>query len=138
MYIHVGVFFFCFCFFLLICFCFFLFVYILLFFSFRVIYNHFCNPSIDAISNRTGIQLLGVVVANRCPPYDPATSPSIDEQKFFSTFVSLMTHKYKDSYAAAAEVLGLTLAYMKEEWNVGLPLLKRMYHNIFKYFHHVN
>ena len=89
-------------------------------FSFRVIYSHFCSPSVDARANRTGIQLLGVVVANRLPPYDPATSGSIDEQKFYSTFVALLSHKYRESYAAAAEVLGMTLAYMKDEQHVNL------------------
>lgn len=83
-----------------------------------MIYNHFCNPSPDAKSNRTGIQLLGVVVANRLPPYDPSTAGTISEQKFYGTFVSLMSHKYKEIYAAAAEVLGMILAFMDEKTHV--------------------
>lgn len=83
-----------------------------------MIYNHFCNPSTDAKSNRTGIQLLGVVVANCLPPYDPATAGAIEEQKFYTTFVSLMSHKYKELYAAAAEVLGMVLAFMDEKHHV--------------------
>ena len=79
---------------------------------FRVIYNHFCNPSPDTKSNRTGIQLLGVVVANRLPPFNPDTAGAIEEGRFFSTFASIMTHKYKELYAAAAEVLGMILAQM--------------------------
>ena len=93
-------------------------VYIMVFV--RVIYNHFCNPNIDAKSNRTGIQLLGVVVANRITPYDPSTSGAIDERKFYSTFVSLMSHKYKELYAAAAEVLGMVLSYLDEQQHVCL------------------
>ena len=89
----------------------------------RVIYSHFCNPSVDAKSNRTGIQLLGVVVANHLPPYDPVTAGAIDEQKFYTTFVSLMSHKYKELYAAAAEVLGMTLAYMDEKQHVSISQL---------------
>lgn len=85
-----------------------------------MIFNHFCNPSADAKSNRTGIQLLGVVVANRLPPYDPATAGAIGEQKFYQTFVALMSHKYKDSYGAAAEILGMILAYMEEKQHVGV------------------
>ena len=83
-----------------------------------MIYNHFCNPSTDAKSNRTGIQLLGVVVANHLPPYDPSTAGAINEQKFYTTFVSLMSHKYKELYAAAAEVLGMVLAFMNEKNHV--------------------
>lgn len=85
---------------------------------YRVIYNHFCNPNIDAKSNRTGIQLLGVVVANRLTPYDPSTAGAIDERKFYSTFVSLMSHKYKELYAAAAEVLGMILSFLDEKQHV--------------------
>ena len=90
---------------------------------YRVIYNHFCNPSPDAKSNRTGIQLLGVVVANRLTPYDPSTAGTIDEPKFYSTFVSLMTHKYKELYAAAAEVMGMILAFMDEKHHVCMHIL---------------
>ena len=85
-----------------------------------MIYNHFCNPSTDAKSNRTGIQLLGVVVANHLPPYDSSTAGSIDEKKFYSTFVSLMTHKYKELYAAAAEVLGMVLSFLDEKHHVNI------------------
>ena len=85
-----------------------------------MIYTHFCNPNTDAKSNRTGIQLLGVVVANRLPPYDPSTADTISEQKFYTTFVSLMSHKYKELYAAAAEVLGMVLAFMDEKNKVRL------------------
>ena len=77
----------------------------------------------DAKSNRTGIQLLGVVVANHLPPYEPVTAGAIDEQKFYTTFVSLMSHKYKEMYAAAAEVLGMTLAYMDEKQHVRISQL---------------
>lgn len=87
-----------------------------------MIYNHFCNPSTDAKSNRTGIQLLGVVVANRLPPYDPSTAGAIDEKKFYTTFVSLMSHKYKEIYAAAAEVLGMILAVMDDNNHVCIVL----------------
>ena len=86
-----------------------------------MVYNHFCNPSPDAKSNRTGIQLLGVVAANRLPLlFDPSTAGAIDEQRFFSTFSSLMSHKYKEVYAAAAEVLGMILAVMEDKNHVRL------------------
>ena len=41
----------------------------------RVIFNQFCQPGADSSkANRTGIQLLGVVVANGMVPYDPDTA----------------------------------------------------------------
>ena len=62
-------------------------------------------------------------MANCLPPYDPATAGAIGEQKFYQTFVALMAHKYKDSYAAAAEILGMILAYMEEKQHVGAESL---------------
>ena len=34
--------------------------------------------------------------------------------RLYTVFVSLMRHKYKDKYAAAAEVLGMAMLYMLE------------------------
>ena len=47
----------------------------------RIIYNNFSGTNPESKANRTGIQLLGIVVANKMPPYDPVTAGSIDEQK---------------------------------------------------------
>lgn len=47
----------------------------------RVIYNNFALPPLESKAKRTGIQLLGVVVANRMPPFNPATAGNVDEQK---------------------------------------------------------
>ena len=88
------------------------------FVSHRVVFNHFCNPSPDVKSNRTGIQLLGVVVANHLSPYDPDTAGAIEEQRFYTTFASLMSHKYKEIYAAAAEVMGMVLAFLQDKSHV--------------------
>ncbi|CAI8051260.1 DNA-dependent protein kinase catalytic subunit [Geodia barretti] len=87
---------------------------------FRVVFNHFCNPSPDVKSNRTGIQLLGVVVANHLSPYDPDTAGAIEEQRFYTTFASLMSHKYKEIYAAAAEVMGMVLAFLQDKSHLSL------------------
>jgi len=38
--------------------------------------------------------------------------------RFFGVLASLMAHKYKEVYAAAAEVLGLSLAYMDSNLQV--------------------
>ena len=57
-------------------------------------------------------------MANRLPPYLPSTADGVEEQTFFRTFVGLMCHKYKESFAAAAEILGMVLAYMEEKQDV--------------------
>ena len=38
--------------------------------------------------------------------------------RYFTSFVSLMSHKYKEVFSASAEVLGMALAYMKEKKDV--------------------
>ena len=43
---------------------------------------------------------------------------SIIYNRFYMTFVSLMSSKYKEVHAAAAEVLGMVLAYMEEKKEV--------------------
>ena len=47
----------------------------------RIIYQFFSNPSLESKSNLTGIQLLGIIVANGMAPFDPTTSGNIDEKK---------------------------------------------------------
>ena len=49
--------------------------------SHRIIYQFFSNPSLESKANLTGIQLLGIIVANGLAPFDPTTSGSIDEKK---------------------------------------------------------
>ena len=34
--------------------------------------------------------------------------------RYFTAFVSLMSHKYKEVFSASAEVLGMVLNYMEE------------------------
>ena len=48
---------------------------------YRTIYQFFSNPSLESKANLTGIQLLGIIVANGLAPFDPTTSGSIDEKK---------------------------------------------------------
>ena len=38
--------------------------------------------------------------------------------RYYTSFVSLMAHKYKEVFAASAEVLGMVLAYMDEKKDV--------------------
>ena len=71
-------------------------------------------------------------------PYDPETAGfDLNEKKwvkvlkyrqlkiiyltflrYYTSFVSLMAHKYKEVFAASAEVLGMVLAYMDEKKDV--------------------
>ena len=48
--------------------------------------------------------------------HKPCESPS--SSRFYTTFVSLMSFKYKEVFAASAEVLGMILAYMEEKEDV--------------------
>ena len=38
--------------------------------------------------------------------------------RYYTSFVSLMAHKYKEVFAASAEVLGMVLAYTDEKKDV--------------------
>eukprot|EP00731_Ephydatia_muelleri_P036866 Em0341g3a len=91
----------------------------------KVIYDYFSSTGEDSkTANRTGIQLLGIVVANQMLPYDPLTAKGIDERKFYMAFCSLMSHKYKEVHAAAAEVLGMVLAFKEERRDGSIGLLQ--------------
>ena len=48
-----------------------------------MIYDYFSSTGGEdsKIASRTGIQLLGIVVANQMLPYDPVTAKGIDERK---------------------------------------------------------
>lgn len=45
-------------------------------------------------------------------------SLSLSFHRYYTAFVSLMSHKYKEVFAASAEVLGMVLAYMDEKKDV--------------------
>ena len=47
--------------------------------------------------------------------------------RYYTSFVSLMAHKYKEVFAASAEVLGMVLAYMDEKKDVSYtPLIQNL------------
>ncbi|KAI5763568.1 PRKDC protein [Gulo gulo luscus] len=84
---------------------------------YRLIFEKFSNKDPNSKDNSVGIQLLGIVIANNLPPYDPKCG--IESIKYFQALVSNMSFvKYKEVYAAAAEVLGLTLRYITKKENV--------------------
>jgi len=79
----------------------------------KVIFDAFANPDPMKKDNTTGIQLLGIIVANGLSPI--SVDSTIDKDRFYSCLVNNVTFKYKDVHAAAAEVIGLL---MKREGDV--------------------
>uniref|UniRef100_A0A8C0BSB7 DNA-dependent protein kinase catalytic subunit n=1 Tax=Buteo japonicus TaxID=224669 RepID=A0A8C0BSB7_9AVES len=84
---------------------------------YSLIFEKFSRGDPDTKDNSVGIQLLGIVLANNLPPFDPKCE--IDRVRYFQALTSNMgLLKYKEVYAAAAEVLGLALRYIAERENV--------------------
>ncbi|XP_036194617.1 DNA-dependent protein kinase catalytic subunit [Myotis myotis] len=84
---------------------------------YRLIFEKFSRKDPNSKDNSVGIQLLGIVMANNFPPYDPKCG--IESIKYFQALVNNMSFvKYKEVYAAAAEVLGLVLQYITERENI--------------------
>ncbi|XP_006204718.2 DNA-dependent protein kinase catalytic subunit isoform X2 [Vicugna pacos] len=80
---------------------------------YRLIFEKFSSKDRNAKDNSVGIQLLGIVMANDLPPYDSRCG--VESTTYFEALVSNMSFvKYKEVYAAAAEVLGLVLRYVSE------------------------
>ncbi|XP_021104653.1 DNA-dependent protein kinase catalytic subunit isoform X3 [Heterocephalus glaber] len=84
---------------------------------YRLIFEKFSSRDPNSKDNSVGIQLLGIVMANSLPPYDPKCG--IESTKYFQALVNNMSFvKYKEVYAAAAEVLGLILHYVTKKKNI--------------------
>ncbi|EDO34280.1 predicted protein, partial [Nematostella vectensis] len=81
-----------------------------------VIYEALSNPHPDKKDNATGIQLLGVVLANKIHPF--SSDSSVDENTFYTALSDNLTFKYKDVHAPAAEVSGMLMKYLIEERKV--------------------
>ncbi|XP_048576196.1 DNA-dependent protein kinase catalytic subunit isoform X3 [Nematostella vectensis] len=82
----------------------------------KVIYEALSNPHPDKKDNATGIQLLGVVLANKIHPF--SSDSSVDENTFYTALSDNLTFKYKDVHAPAAEVSGMLMKYLIEERKV--------------------
>ncbi|GAB5583955.1 DNA-dependent protein kinase catalytic subunit isoform X1 [Prionailurus iriomotensis] len=84
---------------------------------YRLIFEKFSSKDPNSKDNSVGIQLLGIIMANNLPPYDPKCG--IESVKYFQALVTNMSFvKYKEVYAAAAEVLGLILQYVTKKENI--------------------
>ncbi|XP_070603834.1 DNA-dependent protein kinase catalytic subunit [Erythrolamprus reginae] len=83
---------------------------------YRIIFQQFSAGDPNTKDNSVGIQLLGIVLANNLPPYDPKCE--IDSIRYFQALSNnIALIRYKEVYAAAAEVLGLVLQYIAEKEN---------------------
>uniref|UniRef100_A0A674JBQ4 DNA-dependent protein kinase catalytic subunit n=1 Tax=Terrapene triunguis TaxID=2587831 RepID=A0A674JBQ4_9SAUR len=84
---------------------------------YRLIFEQFSGGDPNTKDNSVGIQLLGIVLANNLSPHDPKCE--IDSVRYFQDLANNMSLiRYKEVYAAAAEVLGLILRYMAEKENI--------------------
>ncbi|KAM4688942.1 DNA-dependent protein kinase catalytic subunit [Discoglossus pictus] len=84
---------------------------------YRFIYDSFSGTDLNTKDNSVGIQLLGLVLANNFPPYDPKCG--IDSDRYFQALANnLALIRFKEVYIAAAEVLGLVLRYTAEKEKV--------------------
>ncbi|XP_015748747.1 PREDICTED: DNA-dependent protein kinase catalytic subunit-like [Acropora digitifera] len=72
----------------------------------KVIVDNLSNPDPTKKDNAVGIQLLGIIAANGLSLSHDATA---DKERFYSCLTNNLTFKYKEVYAAAAEVIGLLL-----------------------------
>ena len=55
-----------------------------------MIFDHFGQSSQVGKSSRTGIQLLGIMLANGMPPYDSETAEDVEERKLVVCSESLV------------------------------------------------
>ncbi|XP_054451411.1 DNA-dependent protein kinase catalytic subunit [Pteronotus mesoamericanus] len=84
---------------------------------YSLIFEKFSRKDPNSKDNSVGIQLLGIVMANNFPPYNPDCG--IESTKYFQALVNNMSFvKYKEVYAAAAEVLGLILQHSTERKDI--------------------
>ncbi|XP_055874578.1 DNA-dependent protein kinase catalytic subunit-like [Biomphalaria glabrata] len=76
------------------------------------IYNLLKNTDPKSMKSTTGIQILGVVLAGKFPPYGPVAP--VDRDRYLSSLCVLMSNCYKAVHAAAAEVIGLAMKWLEK------------------------
>ncbi|XP_061568965.1 DNA-dependent protein kinase catalytic subunit [Cololabis saira] len=83
---------------------------------YSLIYERFCGTNPDSKDNSVGLQLLGIILANNLPAYE--ASCGIEYERYMQSLANNLSFvRYKDVYAAAAEVIGLVLKTMTEMGN---------------------
>uniref|UniRef100_A0A671MAS8 DNA-dependent protein kinase catalytic subunit n=1 Tax=Sinocyclocheilus anshuiensis TaxID=1608454 RepID=A0A671MAS8_9TELE len=84
-----------------------------------LIYERFAGTDPNSKDNSVGLQLLGIVMANNLPPYDAACG--IEDDRYFQSLANNLSFiRYKEVYAAAAEIIGLILNYMTKRESVSV------------------
>ncbi|KAM3592965.1 uncharacterized protein V6R79_002700 [Siganus canaliculatus] len=80
---------------------------------YSLIYDRFCGQNPNSKDNSVGLQLLGIILANNLPAYD--ASCGIEYERYIQSLTDNLSFvRYKDIYAAAAEIIGLVLKNMTE------------------------
>ena len=87
-----------------------------------VIYRYFSNRDTNGKMQRTGVQLMGIVLANDLPPYGDM---GVSEGTFYESFLSCLDNRLKEVYAPTAEVTGMLFEYMKRSGKFDLELLTK-------------
>ncbi|KAM8881271.1 DNA-dependent protein kinase catalytic subunit [Synchiropus picturatus] len=81
---------------------------------YSLIFERFSGTDKDSTDNSVGLQLLGIILANNLPAYN--ASCGIDYDRYVQSLTTNLTFtRYKDVYAAAAEIIGLVLKNMTED-----------------------
>ncbi|XP_065804990.1 DNA-dependent protein kinase catalytic subunit isoform X2 [Labrus bergylta] len=80
---------------------------------YSLIYDRFCGTDPNSKDNSVGLQLLGIILANNLPAYDASCGIQYD------MYIQCLTNnvsfvRYREVYAAAAEIIGLILKNMTE------------------------
>ncbi|KAK5850083.1 hypothetical protein PBY51_014363 [Eleginops maclovinus] len=89
---------------------------------YSLIYDRFRGTDPNSKDNSVGLQLLGIILANKLPAYD--SSCGIEYDGYIQSLTNNVSFvRYKDVYAAAAEIIGLVLKDMTEMGNHRQELL---------------
>ncbi|CAJ1081863.1 DNA-dependent protein kinase catalytic subunit [Xyrichtys novacula] len=80
---------------------------------YSLIYDRFCGTDPNSKDNSVGLQLLGIILANNLPAYD--SSCGIEYDQYIQSLTNNVSFvRYKEVYAAAAEIIGLILKNMTD------------------------
>ncbi|XP_075994169.1 DNA-dependent protein kinase catalytic subunit isoform X2 [Genypterus blacodes] len=80
---------------------------------YSLIYERFRSSDPNSKDNSVGLQLLGIILANSLPAYDG--SCDIEYERYIQALANNLSFvRYKEIYAAAAEIIGLILKNMTE------------------------
>ncbi|XP_054478556.1 DNA-dependent protein kinase catalytic subunit [Anoplopoma fimbria] len=80
---------------------------------YSLIYERFRGMDPNSKDNSVGLQLLGIILANNLPAYD--VSCGIEYDGYIQSLTNNVSFvRYKDVYAAAAEIIGLILKNLTE------------------------